>query len=105
MRHLLPDGWTVVDVVRAGEVVGFFCTKGNEIHCWREESHAGHWLTRQDIERLTEPLFRQYGHITTKVRANNATGQVFVTRLGFTETHRDDLLIHYQCERLRHARL
>lgn len=104
MRDQLPEGWTIVDVVRGGEVVGFFCTSGPEIHCWREETHKGRWLTRQDLERLTRPLFHLYGRITTKVRIGNEQGHRFVTRLGFVPVGADSQTIHYECKRLRHAR-
>jgi RimJ/RimL family protein N-acetyltransferase len=105
MRDLLPEGWSTVDVIRQGEVVGFFCTKDNEIHCWRDESHKGRWITRQDLERLTAPLFARFGHIKTSVRLENRAGHHFVSRLGFIETGRDDNLVFYKCERLKHARL
>lgn len=101
----IPYGWVEHPVIRNGEQVGFFCTQGNEIHCYRLESAKGRWLTRQDLERLTAPLFEQYGHIVTKVRKTNAAGQIFVTRLGFYATGEDDNIIYYKAERLTHARL
>lgn len=90
--------------MRDGEQVGFFCVQGSEIHCYRLESSKGRWLTRQDLERLTAPLFRQFGHITTRVRKANMAGHRFVTRLGFVATADDDTNIHYRAERLHHAR-
>jgi hypothetical protein len=101
----IPDGWTGHPVMRGGEQVGWFCVQGNEIHCYRLDSAQGHWLTRQDLERLTAPIFKEHGHLVTKVRKSNAAGQRFVTRLGFAATGSDDHNIHYRTERLRHARL
>jgi len=99
-----PDGWTEHPVYRQGQRVGFFCVQGNEIHCHRLDSAQGHWLTRQDLERLTAPLFAQFGHLTTKVRQGNAAGHRFVTRLGFHATGSDNDNIYYRAERLHHAR-
>ena len=101
----IPDGWTEHPVYRDGQQVGFFCVLGNEIHCYRLESSKGCWLTRQDLERLTAPIFEQYGHLITKVRQSNAAGHRFVSRLGFEATADDDTNIYYRAERLHHARL
>lgn len=100
-----PPGWATHPVYRAGELAGFFCTLGNEIHCHRMQSFRGRWLTRQDLERLTRPLFEKYGHLTTKVRKANACGQKFVGRLGFVPSGEDETTIHYTAERLHHARI
>ena len=100
----IPEGWTEHPIYRDGCQVGFFCVQGNEIHCYRLESAKGRWITRQDLERLTVPLFKQYGCIITKVRKANTIGHRFVTRLGFAATASDDLNIYYRAERLHHAR-
>lgn len=100
----VPDGWEITPVYRRGEMAGFFCVQGNEIHAHRAEEYRGHWLTRQDLERLTRPLFAEYGVIRTKVRTENAEGHEFVSRLGFTKTGERDGLTYYKAERLRHAR-
>lgn len=100
-----PAGWTFTEVKRHGAMVGFFCVKDNEIHAFRLPSHAGRWLTRQDIEAITRPLIETYGHVKTMVRSENSQGQRFVERLGFVRTHEANDLIYYQTERLRHARL
>ena len=102
---LIPDGWTEHPIYRSGQQVAFFCVKDNEIHCYRLESARGNWLTRQDLERLTAPIFTQSGHLLTKVRKANPVGHRFVPRLGFHATHDDDTNIHYRAERLNHARL
>jgi hypothetical protein len=100
-----PAGWAEHPVYRHGEQVGFFCVQGNEIHCYRLDSAQGRWLTRQDLERLTAPIFRQHGHLITKVRKANLAGHRFVMRLGFAATGDDGTNIYYRTERLRHARL
>ncbi|MDB5887017.1 MAG: hypothetical protein JWR74_3188 [Polaromonas sp.] len=100
-----PEGWTGHPVFRRGQQVGTFFVQDNEIHCYRLDNAAGAWLTRQDLERLTAPIFARFGHLVTKVRKSNAAGQRFVTRLGFAATGSDDHNIHYRTERLRHARL
>ncbi|MBI2725397.1 MAG: hypothetical protein HYX42_04020 [Polaromonas sp.] len=91
--------------MRSGQKVAFFMVKGNEIHCMRGESHKGRWLTRQDLERLTAPIFREYGHLTTKVSSHNSAGQRFVRRLGFYALSDDGTNIYFRAERLNHARL
>lgn len=99
-----PPGWEFLPVHRRGELAGFFCFKDNEIHAYRLETFAGHWLTRRDIEAIAAPLLQRFGSIRTTVRAGNAAGHRFVTRLGFCATHEADGLTHYATERLNHAR-
>jgi hypothetical protein len=100
-----PDGWDFFPVYRHGELAGFFCTRENEIHCYRLSNYAGRWFTRQDLERLTKPLFDKYGEIITKVRDANDTGHEFVERLGFVPYDTDSECILYRAERIKHARL
>lgn len=104
MVHLglnIPDGWTVVPVKN----FGMFIVKGPEIHAYRLDEVSGKWLTRQTLENLTRPLFRQYGKITTRVRKHNLCGHRFVQRLGFHAVGEQDETILYEAERLKHARL
>lgn len=101
----MPGPWDIREVKRAGRRVGFFCLQGNEIHAWREQDSAGHWLTRQDLEQLTAPLFKRYGHIRTKVRQDNHTGHRFVTRLGFQSVGEAHGMTYYEAQRINHARL
>jgi hypothetical protein len=99
-----PDGWDFIPVYRKGQLAGFFCTQGAEIHCFRIESFKGSWLTHQDIERLTLPIFAEFGCLLTKVRTENLQGHSFVARLGFFPVGIDETSIHYKAERLNHAR-
>ena len=101
---ILPDDWVRHPIYNNGEEVGCVWIKDAEIHCYRDESCAGRWIKAGDLQRLTGPLFKQYGHMITKVRKINLQGQAFVKRLGFTPTGQDDTNIHYRCERLKHAR-
>ena len=103
--YIIPDVWHVVPVLRGKEFAGFFIVRDNEIHAYRVDEYKGNWLTRQDVERLTKPLFERFGHIVTTVRKDNLQGHRFVQRLGFHATREDDKLVYYKAERLRHARL
>lgn len=100
----LSDQWRITPVYR-DSLAGFFITDGPEIHAWRLPAFEGRWLTRQDIERLTQPLFDAYGFITTTVRTENLCGHQFVKRLGFVPTGTNERLVFYKAERLKHARL
>lgn len=97
----IPNEWTVVPVKN----FGMFLVKDNEIHAYRLDEAAGKWLTRQTLENLTKPLFKQYGKITTRVRKHNLCGHRFVQRLGFHEVGEQDGNTLYEAERLKHARL
>jgi hypothetical protein len=101
----LAGCWDVVEVKRAGKRVGFFIVCGNEIHCFRVDDAKGRWITRQDLERLTKPVFKKFGALTTRVRKENEQGHTFVQRLGFVPVGDDAATIHYECKRLKHARL
>lgn len=100
-----PEGWSFVEITRRGEVAGFLCIKGNEIHCYRKEAHRGHWLTRQVLERNVQPLIDRHGKATTTVRTENTQGHAFVQRLGFVRVGEQDGLTLYEVKRLKHARL
>ena len=99
-----PDGWDFVPVHRKGQLAGFFCTQGAEIHCFRLESFKGSWLTHQDIERLTLPIFAEFGCLLTKVENWNDCGKTFVERLGFKAERKCNSFTHYKATDLRHAR-
>lgn len=98
-----PGGWEFTEVKRNGEIAGFFCVKGNEIHAYRKPAYSGRWLTRIAIEQITKPLIERFGFVTTSVRNDNREGHEFVRRLGFQQTHVDGLT-YYKAERLKHAR-
>lgn len=100
-----PNGWSFVEIDRRGELAGFLCIKGDEIHCYRKEAHRGHWLSRQVLERHVQPLIDKYGKATTTVRTENAQGHFFVQRLGFVRVGEEDGLTRYELKRLKHARL
>lgn len=100
-----PEGWEFIEIHRRGELAGFLCIKGDEIHCYRKEAHRGHWLTRQVLERHVQPLIDKYGKATTTVRTENAQGHFFVQRLGFVQVGERDGLTRYELKRLKHARL
>ena len=100
----ISQDWNITPVYRE-TLAGFFITRGPEIHAWRLPEYEGRWLTRQNIERLTKPLFHLYGHVSTSVRVENLAGHRFVQRLGFKPTGSDDRLVYYKTESLKHARL
>lgn len=100
-----PDGWDFTEIHRCGELAGFICTQGAEIHCFRIDSYKGAWMPRQELERITRPILEKFGHLSTKVRTENFQGHLFVKRLGFRQIGHDETSIHYKAERLKHARL
>jgi ribosomal protein S18 acetylase RimI-like enzyme len=93
-------GWTFHALCR-GEA--FVMVKGSEIHGFRLDQHKGRWLTRTVFRDLLEPLRRQYGFLTTKVRKDNRTGQRFVARIGFEPCGEDERCIYYVARSLKHA--
>ena len=99
-----PDGWVEQPIYKGGKKSGLFLIKGSEIHCFRLDSFAGKWLTRQDMEATAKPIFEKYGFLTTSVANKNDDGHKFVTRMGFEKTSMDDTTTYYKCERLNHAR-
>lgn len=103
-ERLLP-GWEFQTIERNGVHAGWVCIKGAEIHCARDESFKGRWLTRQTIEKMMLPILKKHGYVLTKVRTSNALGHEFVTRLGFKKVGTDGTNTLYRAERLNHARL
>jgi hypothetical protein len=101
----LPEGWTEHLVLRNNKKVGLFVIQANEIHCLRDDSYAGRWLTRQDLERLTQPIFQKYGYLVTKVSNGNLNGDRFVKRLGFYKIFNDCDNTHYRADKLNHSRV
>lgn len=98
-------GWAFHPIKRSGQVAGFVMTLGAEIHVFRLPEYAGRWFTRQDVEKTIGQVIAQHGKATTKVRQDNQTGHRFVQRIGFVPVKDDGSVIHYECERLNHARL
>ncbi len=93
-------GWTFHALCH-GEA--FVMVKGAEIHGFRLEQHKGRWLTRGVFRDLLEPLRRQHGFLTTRVRKENSTGQRFVARIGFEPCGEDERSIHYIARKLTYA--
>ncbi len=100
----LPVGWDVFPIMRCGEISGFFLFNGDEMHAWRRPEYSGRWITAREIALAGSDIMRKYGHIKTSVAEGNEVGIKFVTRLGFTETHRGNGLIYYISRKLNHAR-
>lgn len=100
-----PSGWTFTPVHRRGELAGFFCTQGPEIHCWRRPEFSGSWLTRQAIEGILRPLIEKHGRAITTVRQNNTQGHAFVRRVGFRRIGEADGLTLYELKEIKHALL
>ena len=100
----IPQGWTEHPIYQGGQQVAFFCTKDAEIHCYRLEEFAGRWYPREEIERITWPIFAEFGCVLTSVRRANVQGHRFVKRLGFYPVAEDDKTIYYRAERLTHAK-
>ena len=98
-------GWSFLPVVRSGELAGFVMTLGPEIHCFRLPAFAGRWLSRDVLESTVGHAIKEHGKATTKVRKSNLIGHGFVQRIGFVPVLDDGSVIHYECERLKHARL
>jgi hypothetical protein len=101
----IPQGWTEHPIYQGDQQVAFFCTKDAEIHCYRLEEFAGRWYPHKEIERITRPIFAEFGCLLTKVRKSNEQGHEFVKRLGFYPVSDDGQHIYYRAERLKHARL
>jgi hypothetical protein len=99
-----PNGWKFIEIKRNGVLSGFVMLQGNEIHAHRLPEFIGQWGYIGDIKKVVDPLIKQYGYVRTKVVLSNTTGQRFVQRLGFKETHRDAEVVHYKLERLRYAK-
>lgn len=99
-----PVGWEFHEVMRNGELAGFFCTKENEVHAFRLPEFKGRWLTRQNIESLINPILAKYGDIKTVVTTSNVVGHEFVTRMGFTACGHDSQGTHYITKKVNHAR-
>ncbi len=101
----VEPGWTFVPIRRAGELAGFVMQQGPEVHVHRLPAFTGRWFTRQDVERVLLPILKTHGEVTTKVRADNLTGQKFVTRLGFVRVGEGPGVHLFRATRLNHARL
>ena len=100
-----PEGWDFAAIHRAGQFVGFVCTKHDEIHCFRLDAFKGAWMTRQKIAQHIQPLIDRHGSAITTVRPDNDQGHAFVQRLGFVRCGERNGQTLYDIKRLKHARL
>lgn len=98
-------GWVFHEIKRGGVLAGFVMQSGPEVHVFRLPEFTGRWFTRQDVENTIGKVIAEHGKATTKVRKQNLTGHRFVRRVGFVPVADDGSVIHYECERLKHARL
>jgi hypothetical protein len=105
LGYQIEPGWTVHEVRRAGALAGFILQKGCEVHAWRSPLYRGCWLSSRVLQRVLEPIVREFGAATTKVRAHNATGHASVQRLGFEQTGEQGGCVLYAGRRFKHARL
>lgn len=101
----IEPGWTFATIERGGELAAFVMHKGSEVHVHTVAGFAGRWLTRQDVERVLLPILKTYGEVTTKVSADNLTGQRFVERLGFVRVGEAPGVHLFRATRFNHARL
>ncbi len=75
-------GAQVIDIFYKGKDVGAFLILGPEIHaCVKSEAH-GAWFKRAGFAVIQQVIDR-HGYAQTRMTAGNATGDKFVTRLGF----------------------
>lgn len=105
LGYQVTPGWTFHEIKRSGELAGFVMQKGSEVHVKRLPEFDGRWGTRQDVERVMGGVIAEHGKATTMVRKSNLIGHRFVQRIGFVPVLDDGSVIHYECERLKHARL
>lgn len=97
--------WEFYGILRQTVLAGIVLIKNSEIHCWRNSSFNGRWLTRQDIQHILNHIKDEYGTVTTSVMKSNEVGHRFVQRLGFKPSKEDDKVRYYEMERLNHERL
>jgi hypothetical protein len=98
--YIIPGEWGYVPVGSSA----FFIVKGNEIHCWRDPSVAGRWISRSDIHNVTAPLLQKFGCVFTSVENDNIQGQRFVRRLGFVESFRSPSHVFYVSTHMAHCK-
>lgn len=102
--YQFTPGWEFHDIKREGQLSGFVMTKDNEVHVFRLPAFNGRWFVRGDIDRVLEPLVRQFGCVVTKVMNQNKAGRRFCKRIGFVETSVDGDVVNMKLERWNHAR-
>lgn len=92
------EAWTLLDC--SGAIV---MVRGSEVHVAAPSDKRGRWLSRRHIREVLGTRIRIFGKATTTVMNDNASGQAFVSRLGFVEVGSDSRMRHYELKELRHA--
>lgn len=94
------DGWDVLPVTHADEVVAAVLMRGDEIHA--ASIAPGKWITRKLIRDSVGKLLEKHGKCTTMVMQSNPAGEAFVKRLGFIKTQ-DGEVMRYELRKARHV--
>ncbi|MBY4725189.1 MULTISPECIES: hypothetical protein [Burkholderia] len=85
-------------VTHGGAVVGVVAVDGPEIHISVLPIGRRAWASRSFIRQELGGVIERHGRAETTVRATNAAGLNFCTRLGFRRTSEVDGVVHMTCE-------
>ena len=87
------EGWDVVKHFDDnGNCDGIAIQKGTEWHC---QLLDGFKLGRTDMREFLRPMFEKHGHLTTRVRIEDAGNQRFNKVFGFKKTWSDGVFNYY----------
>ncbi|HHT8835104.1 TPA: hypothetical protein ACT5B7_006631 [Burkholderia cenocepacia] len=85
-------------VPAGADVVGVVAIDGPEIHIAVLPSGRRVWASRSFIRQELGGVIARHGRAETTVRASNAAGLNFCSRLGFRRTSEIDGVVHMTCE-------
>lgn len=93
--------WDIKPVSCAGEIIGGFMTRGNEVHVGLAE--RPHGALTSVFRRIVRPLLREHGRLTTQVMLDNEKGLHFCKRIGFEEVGRQGDRVLLMCDRSKYV--
>lgn len=89
------EDWSVISVEADGQHAATVIAKGSEVHIAVAVGYKPKACQRRAIKSFLQPLFNQYGFVTTRIPHHRLAQKRFVERVGFKPTWKDDNFEYY----------
>lgn len=89
------EDWSVISVEADGQHAATVIAKGSEVHIAVAVGYKPKACQRRAIKSFLQPLFNQYGFVTTRIPHHRLAQKKFVERVGFKPTWKDDNFEYY----------
>jgi hypothetical protein len=89
------EDWAVIPVEADGQHAATVIAKGSEVHIAVAVGYKPKACQRRAIKSFLQPVFDQFGFVTTRIPHHRLAQKRFVERVGFKPTWKDDNFEYY----------